>query len=260
MLSSNLTETTRRKFLQLAAAGVGVASFSGWMKVLANHAAAGNAPTKAKSCILLWMDGGPSHKDTFDLKPDSKGAGDFKPIKTSAPEIEISEHLPKIAQQMHHGVVVRGMSTPEGAHPRAKYNLHTGYREGQGGLVYPSIGAIVACEVGKPEASVPAFVSIGNRSYGSGFLGPKYQPLLVQDPTRGVEDLKAVVAEGQFNNRLSLLQEMEKGFHQEYQAAPITDHKTTYERAVKLMNSKEGKAFDLSEEPTAGSSKYGSGR
>src|SRR5262249_44947343 len=142
----------------------------------------------------------------------------------------------------------------------AKYNLHTGYREGQGGLVYPSIGAIVACEVGKPEASVPAFVSIGNRSYGSGFLGPKYQPLLVQDPTRGVADLKAVVAEGQFNNRLALLQEMEKGFHQEYQAAPITDHKTTYERAVKLMNSKEGKAFDLSEEPTAGSSKYGSGR
>jgi hypothetical protein len=260
MFSDRLTETTRRKFLQLAAAGVGVASFSGWMKVLANHAAAGAPPTKAKSCILMWMDGGPSHKDTFDLKPQSKGAGDFKPIKTSAPGIEISEHLPKIADVMHQGVVVRGMSTPEGAHPRAKYNLHTGYREGQGGLVYPSIGAIVACETGKPDASIPGFVSIGNRSYGPGFLGAKYQPLLVTDAARGLEDLKSLTSETQFNNRLGLLDQMEKGFQQEYGAGTITDHKTTYERAVKLMNSKEAKAFDISQEPTASAAKYGSGK
>lgn len=260
MLSDRLTDSTRRKFLQLAAAGVGTASLSGWMKVLATHAADGNKATRAKSCILLWMDGGPSHKDTFDLKPDSKGAGEFKPIKTSAPGVEISEHLPKLAGLMHHGVVVRGMSTPEGAHPRAKYNLHTGYREGQGGLVYPSIGAIVATEVGKPDASVPGFVSIGNRSYGSGFLGPKCQPLLVQDPTRGVEDLKAMVSAGQFNNRLGLLQEMETAFHKSYETGLVVDHKTTYERAVKLMNSGEAKAFDLTQEPTASKSKYGTGK
>src|SRR5213078_3569968 len=113
------------------------------------------------------------------------------------------------------------------------YNMHTGYREGQGGLVYPSLGSIVACEVGKPDASVPAFISIGNRSYGSGFLGPKYQPLLVQDPARGVEDLKAVVSNSQFDNRLGLLKEMEDGFRSEYGVSAATDHKTTYERAVK---------------------------
>src|SRR5947208_6129120 len=205
MFSSHLTETTRRKFLQLTAAGVGAASMSGWLEVLARRAAAAPAAgTKAKSCILLWMAGGPSHKDTFDLKPQSKGAGDFKPIQTSAPGIEISEHLPQIAKVMHHGVVVRAMSTPEGAHPRASYNLHTGYREGQGGLVYPSIGSIVASEVGKPESSVPAFISIGNRSYGSGFIGPKFQPLMVQDPARGVEDLKAIVSDTQFEKRVAL--------------------------------------------------------
>jgi hypothetical protein len=259
MFSDRLTESTRRKFLQLAAAGVGTASMSGWMKVLAAHAAA-NPPAQAKHCILLWMDGGPSHKDTFDLKPDSRGAGEFKPIPTSAPGIEISEHLPNVAKVMHHAVVVRGMSTPEGAHPRAKYNLHTGYREGQGGLVYPSIGAIVAAEVGKPDASVPAFVSIGNRSYGSGFLGPKYQPLLVQDPARGVEDLKAAVGTGQFENRLGLLREMETAFYRDYQASIITDHRTTYERAVRLMNSREAKAFDISLEPSASRGRYGSGR
>ncbi|HET7040602.1 MAG TPA: DUF1501 domain-containing protein, partial [Gemmatimonadales bacterium] len=154
---------------------------------------------------------------------------------------------------------VRGMSTPEGAHPRAKYNLHTGYREGQGGLVYPSIGAIVASEVGKSDASVPAFVSIGNRSYGSGFLGPKYQPLTVQDPIRGVEDLKALVNEKQFDNRIGLLKEMEQAFRGEYRAAPITDHTTTYERAVRLMHSKEAKAFDISQEPAASRARYAAG-
>src|SRR5437763_1444424 len=114
MLPINLTDRSRREFLKLSA-GVGVASASGWMSVLANHAAAADsvAPKKHKSCILLWMDGGPSHKDTFDLKPDSKGAGEFKPIKTSAPGVEVSEHLPKLAKLIHLGVVVRSMSTPE---------------------------------------------------------------------------------------------------------------------------------------------------
>src|SRR4051812_32506321 len=110
MFSSRLHEQTRRSFMQLATAGGGTFSASGWLKVLANTAATAPAQgKKAKSCILLWMDGGPSHKDTFDLKPDSKGAGEFKPIPTSVPGIQISEHLPKIARQMDHGVLVRGM-------------------------------------------------------------------------------------------------------------------------------------------------------
>jgi hypothetical protein len=260
----NLFEKTRREFLRLSAAGVGAASMSGWLKVLANHAAAasgGSSPParKHKSCILLWMDGGPSHKDTFDLKPDSKGAGEFKPIRTSAPGVEISEHLPKVAKVMHHGVIVRSMSTPEGAHPRAKYNLHTGYREGQGGLVYPSLGAIVSAEVGNPNSPVPNFVSVGNRSFGSGFLGPKHQPLIVTDPARGVEDLKAVVTDRQFANRMGLLEQMEKAFYHEYRADVAVDHKTTYERAVKLMHSKEAKAFDLSLEPAASRARYTGG-
>jgi hypothetical protein len=258
-----LPESTRRRFLQLSAAGVGAFSASGWLKVLASHAAAAPATpgkSKHKSCILLWMDGGPSHKDTFDLKPDSKGAGEFKPIGTSAPGVQISEHLPKLAKLMHHGVVVRSMSTPEGAHPRAKYHLHTGYREGQGGLVYPSLGAIVAAEIGDPRSAVPNFVSVGNRSFGSGFLGPKYQPLIVTDPTRGVEDLKKGVTDRQFGNRMGLLDQMEKAFQHEYHAGVSVDHKTAYERAVKLMHSREAKAFDVSLEPGSAKSKYGGGR
>jgi uncharacterized protein (DUF1501 family) len=251
----------RRRFLQLSAAGVATTAMSGWMRVLADNAkAATPTGTKHKSCILLWMEGGMSHKDTFDLKPDSKGAGEFKPIKTAAEGVEISEHLPKVAGLMNHGVLVRGMSTPEGAHPRAKYHLHTGYREGQGGLNYPSLGALVAKEIGAADAAIPNFVSIGNRSYGSGFIGPKYQPLLVQDPTKGVEDLKAAVSEQKFDSRAGLLEQMEKAFYHEYQAAAAVDHKTTFDRAVKLMRSKEAKAFDLSAEPAKAKEAYGTGK
>lgn len=259
MFSSRLTEKTRRDFLKLTAAGVFAPSLSGWLPVLA-RAAGQSGKGRAKSCILLWMDGGPSHKDTFDLKPDSKGAGEFKPIKTATPGIEICEHLPKLAEVMNCGVLVRGMTTPEGAHARAKYYMHTGYREGQGGVIYPSLGSIVSQQVGKPDGSMPNYVAISGRSYGSGFLGPKHQPLLVTDPNRGVQDLRAAVSAAQMENRVGLLAQMEKAFHREYGAAVITDHTTTYERAVKLMQSKEAKAFDLSAEPASSRAKYGTGR
>src|SRR5438874_2318272 len=128
---------SRRDFFKLSAAGVMATSMSGWLNVLAAHAAQSGA--KHKACVLLWMDGGPSHKDTFDLKPGTDQGGPFKPIPTSVPGVEISEHFPKVAQQMHHAAILRGMSTSEGAHGRAKYYLHTGYKEGFAGLVYPSL-------------------------------------------------------------------------------------------------------------------------
>lgn len=257
MFSTKLQEQTRRDVLKLAAAGVFAPTLSGWLPVLAKAAPKGGAG-KAKSCILLWMDGGPSHKDTWDLKPQSTGAGEFKPIKTAATGIQISEHLPKVAKVMNHGVIVRGMTTPEGAHARAKYYMHTGYREGQGGVIYPAIGSLVSQELGKAENPMPNYVSIGGRSFGSGFLGPKHQPLLITDPNRGVEDLKSASSASQFDNRVGLLEQMEKSFHREYGAESINDHKTTYERAVKLMQSREARAFDISTDTSKG--KYGSGR
>src|SRR5437762_8559129 len=98
MTGSRKAELTRRHFLRFTAAGAALTSMSGWLDVLAAHAA--GSGVKHKSCILLWMDGGPSQKDTFDMKPGTRDAGEFKPIKTSVPGIEISEHFPKLAQHM----------------------------------------------------------------------------------------------------------------------------------------------------------------
>ena len=136
------------------------------------------------------MDGGPSHKDTFDPKPGTKDGGEFKPIKTATPGVEISEHFPQFAKLTNEAAFLRGMKTSEGAHGRARFYMHTGYKEGVGGLVYPSIGSIVSAELGKEDFALPNFVAVNGRSFGSGFLGPKHQPLFVQDPDRGVENLK----------------------------------------------------------------------
>src|SRR5437879_1881308 len=131
---------SRRELLKLSAAGVMGMSLSGWMPVLASHVAQNRV--RPKACILLWMDGGPSHKDTFDLKPGTANGGPYQAISTSVPGIQISEHFPRFARLMQHAAIIRSMSTGEGAHGRAKYSLHTGYKEGVGALVYPSLGSI----------------------------------------------------------------------------------------------------------------------
>jgi hypothetical protein len=246
---------SRRDWLRLTGAGVTAFSFSSWLNVLAARAAGQGA--KHKQCILLWMDGGPSHKDTFDIKPDSQGAGDFKPIPTNVPGIQISEHFPRLAGLMNHAAVVRSMSTGEGAHGRAKYYLHTGYKEGVGGLVYPSLGALAAKEFDRPEFPLPSFVTVGNRSYGAGFLGAHYMPLNVADAARGVENLRPSADAKAFDNRLGLLEEMERAFYKDYQAVPAAAHQSTYHKAVQLMQSREARAFDLSSEPAAVREAYG---
>ncbi len=250
---------SRRDFLRLSAAGVGC-SLSGWLNVLASRAAASGV--KHKSCILLWMDGGPSHLDTFDLKPGAPEniRGEYRPIPTSVPGIQISEHFPKLARLMDHAAILRGMSTAEGAHGRARYYLHTGYREGSGGLVHPSLGAIVSAELGSPEFPLPNFVAVGGRSFGAGFLGAHHQPLIIADPVRGVENLRPLTTAPHFQGRLGLLEEMEKAFYRDYKAGVGVDHQTTYRRAVALMKSREVKAFDLSQEPAQTRAAYGKGR
>src|SRR5262245_48602306 len=105
MTTSRRADLARRDFLKFSAAGAALASTSGWLDLMA--AAAAGSGKKHKSCILLWMAGGPSQKDTFDMKPGTKDAGEFKPIATSVPGLQISEHFPKLARLMHHGAVIR---------------------------------------------------------------------------------------------------------------------------------------------------------
>src|SRR5205823_7348097 len=122
---------SRRDWMKLSAAGVVGYSMSGWLENIANAAAA--SPLRKRSCILLWMNGGPSQTDTFDLKPGHKNGGPYKEIATKVPGVKIGEHHPKVAQFMDRMAIIRSMTTKEGDHQRATYYLRTGYLP-QGGI------------------------------------------------------------------------------------------------------------------------------
>jgi uncharacterized protein (DUF1501 family) len=270
---------SRRELLKLSTAGVIGYSMSGWLEALA--AGAANDPQRKRACILLWMNGGPSHMDTFDLKPGHANGGPYKEIDTSVPGIKISEHLPKLAQHMDRLAIIRSMSTREADHGRATYQMRTGRLPG-GPIQYPSLGAIVAKEKEDPDAELPGFVSIApNRvlnanAYGPGFLGPRYAPLVVGEGAGNVVagrggqqnnvdqllkvqdlDLPAGVGERRSTARIELLDEVNEEFLREHAAPPSLSHKAAYQRALKMMRSAANKAFDLTEEKAAQRDAYG---
>ena len=119
------SETSRRHFMShlggLAALSAPFASFAN--SLVAN---AEDLKKRQKSAILLWMGGGPSTMDIWDLKPGQATGGPFKQISTSVDGIAISEHMPMTARQMHHLSIVRSMSTREADHQRGRYYMHTG--------------------------------------------------------------------------------------------------------------------------------------
>src|SRR5271156_6260827 len=114
-------QLSRREWLRLSAAGALGCSSSGWLERLA--VAAAKDPERKRSCILLWMNGGPSQTDTFDPKPGHENGGPVKSIETAVPGIRIGEHLPKMAKLMKDLAIVRSLSTKEGDHGRATYYL-----------------------------------------------------------------------------------------------------------------------------------------
>src|SRR5258708_21589423 len=150
--------------------------------------AQGRAAPKAKNCILLWMNGGPSHLDTFDPKPGTSTGGKFKSSKTRVAGIEISEHLPNLADQAQHLSIVRGMTSKEGNHQRAQYLMHTGYAP-TGSITHPSLGSWVSEELGNPNFDLPNFVSISGPSIGAAFLGVQHGPFVVQNPSQPPQNI-----------------------------------------------------------------------
>ena len=249
---------SRRGFVSWAAA-TGV--LSGWLGRLAAHAA---EDPPAKSCILLWMSGGPSHLDTFDLKPDAPDhiRGEFRPIDTSVRGIQISEHFPKLARLMQHAAVLRSMSTLESDHQLASYHVHTGYRKQSGGLSFPSLGAITSQELGRHDSPLPSFVCIGQgprQATRAGFLGADHQPLDVTDPERGTNFLDSLAGPSEFARQYDLLRRFEASFQEKYRAEASRAHSAALERAVRLMTSQQKQAFDLSHEADTVRDRYGRG-
>ncbi len=248
-------QLSRRDWLKLAAIGAFGVPTSGWLSTLAARAAEQPA-ARHKHCILLFMTGGASHIDTFDPKPEN-GTSAFKPIPTAVPGVRVCETLPRVAKVMDHCALLRGMSTSEGSHGRARYYMHTGFRQGVGGVIHPSLGAIASYHLGRPDDPLPNYVCVGGNAYGAGYAGPQHAPVEVGDPTKGVENLKAADGLAGFDRRAGLLEQMERGFLDRAPDPAVEAHAKTYQRAAALMHSAKAKAFDLGQESSATRDRYG---
>ncbi len=267
---------SRRDCLAGMATFLAAGSSRSWMPLMAAETAAN--PLRKRSCILLWMNGGPSQIDTFDMKPGHANGGEFKEIETAVPGIRISEHLPKLAAWTKRMAIIRSMSTREGDHSRATHLLHTGYVP-QGPIQYPTLGSLLSKELGDVKSELPNFVSILSQrfvsptAYGPGFLGSQYSPMLVGsnvfnpnaagladiDRTMQVENLRLPqqVTAAQRDRRLGLLQEVERGFQIDRPELPIMSHAAAYDQAVRLMKSDAVGAFGFSGESESLRERYG---
>jgi len=268
---SSSPRLSRRQMIRLASAGALGASVSGWMQALAADAAAD--PRRRKSCILLWMSGGPSQIDTFDPKPEHANGGPAKPIATAVPGLLLGQHLPKLAREVNDLTIIRGMSTKEGDHGRATYNLRTGYAP-EGPIRHPTLGSLVAKELEDDSAELPGFVSIAPArainpsAFGPGFLGPQYAPLIVGERANGAGvgrralrvddlDLPSGIGRGRADDRLGLMDSLAHDFQATRPGVSPESHRDAYRRAVKMMRSPAARAFELDEESAATRDAYG---
>ncbi len=211
----------------------------------------------ARRLVVLWMNGGPSHVDTWDPKTGPTG-GKHKAIKTRIPNVTICEHLPRMAELADKLAIVRSLSSKEGNHQRAQYMLHTGYAPNPT-VVHPSMGAWLTKHSPDPASGLPGFVSIGGPSYGAGFLGVQYGPFVLPKGGKGPENLGYAqdTNRARFEACTQLLAQMEDRFAKETGDAKVEGRRALYAKAVRLMHSDDASAFDLTQETEATRAAFG---
>lgn len=251
----------RRTWLQASLGGVlGLAVKS------SSAAPSQPAPLRtAKRCIVLWMDGGPSQLDTFDPKPEagSNVRGELDAIDTALPGVQFCEKFPQLARRANRLALLRGMSTDEADHGRARTYMHTGYKPGQGGLSYPVLGAVVSAELGRSDAALPNFVVTGStlNKYDfvtdPGFRGPRNGALVHDYADRPLENLQAAASADEFARRAAVLAQRNAEFAARYHAPPVEAQRAVFEQSVRLMQADAARAFDLSHEPAKSAAAYG---
>ncbi|HET6880174.1 MAG TPA: DUF1501 domain-containing protein, partial [Pirellulales bacterium] len=246
---------SRRHFMQhLAGASALAAPAINFTNTLL--AAGTELKKKHKACIMLWMGGGPSTMDIWDLKPGANTGGPFKPIDTTG-DLQICEHMPMMAKQMKHMAVVRSMSTREADHNRGRYYMHTGYVPSTT-VEHPSYGAVIAHELADqvPDLEIPPFVSVGGGSVGPGFLGMTYAPFVV-DTNGDVRNLKFDIDQARLQQRLLTLNAIETNFAGQNRGDEPKDHEKILKKTISLMTSQQMAAFKTDKEPKEVLERYG---
>lgn len=258
-IAGKLDGASRRHFMETAAKSLlGV----GLLPTLSEavQGASTRSPGKAKRLIYLFMNGGMSHLDTFDLKPGHANQGETRPIQTNVPGLQMSQHLPILASHADKLAVIRSMFTQTADHEDGEYIMRTSYEE-IATERHPSIGPWIQRFLGRQNKALPDTVLIGAppRHPAAGFLDPTYSPLPIGDANRGLENTTspAYLTLNSFEKRIDLIQRFDQSFRKKFESRDIQSYTDFYSEATTLLSSGELKAFDLNQEKNEDRDRYG---
>lgn len=274
-ITRNCQGITRRDTLQLGLSGLLAGGLVGALRASAQGAGTTPLRRSAKACILIWMDGGPSHYETFDPKPQApvEIRGQFDTIPTKSAGVHFSQHMTKLAASSDKFAIIRSIRHDQGNHGAGNHYMMTGAPPripvGCGAFVsfHPSLGSAVAKEIGAPPG-LPAYFSMPEmtRSGGPNFLGAQYAPFVVNDDPNGSEFRIRDVAiprgllENRFYDRKELRQQVDRlpRIAEEAAADPVRDVDKFYEQGYQLVASTAAQqAFDIHREPAEVRERYG---
>src|SRR5262245_18671139 len=263
---------TRRDFLRVGALSFMGVTFSDFLRVRAAHAHAfpGLGPAaqaKGQSVIVIWLEGGISHLDSWDVK----GNSGFKPIATNATGVQVSEIFPGVAKHMDKLSIIRSMKTDERNHPQGTIQTLTGHRPNPA-LKFQSFGSIISKEVGVRN-NMPPFVLVPmptegdffnyQEAYQAAFIGSEYDGMVLPDPSKPDFQLpnlnlpKSVSVEA-ISDRRAMLRIVDRHFRQKEELAEFAKMDAFQEQALKmLLDPRVKQAFDLSQESEKTRDQYG---
>ena len=271
----NCEGVTRRDCMRLGLSGLIAGGLSGAMRARANATESTPKQSQADACILIWQDGGPSHYETFDPKPDApiEIRGSYRTIATQTPGIYFSEPMQKLAAISDDLAIVRSIKHDQGNHGAGNHYMMTGAPPripvGCGAFVsfHPSLGSVVSKEIGAPHG-IPAYFSIPNisRSGGPNFLGSQYAPFVVPDSPNSssfrVRDvtIPSGLTDERFESRQEIRRQVDKMLRINDPAAGDPAHAVDefYQQSMQIISSPEAQAaFDIHKEPDSIRDAYG---
>jgi len=270
----NCRGITRRDCVKLGLGALAGAGLSDMLRLKA-AASAGSTAAAARSVILIWMDGGPTHYETFDPKPGAPAEfrGEYSAVRTRVPGIQYSEHMQRLAAIADKTALIRSIRHDQGNHGAGNHYMMTGAPPripvGCGAFVsfHPSMGSVVAHERGAP-AGLPAYFTMPSmsRSGGPNFLGARYAPFVVADnPDTSSFQVRDValprgLAGERFDGRRDIRGELDRmrRIHDRAAGDPVVGLDEHYQQAYTLVTSPEAQAaFNIQREAESVRLRYG---